>query len=141
QYGEQRIRKIYSRWLQSDAQAVNVTARLLSRYRNNPRYATISVDAKDRAMWTGDVVDMLHRGVVDDTGAPLETRYQILSAEETVPGHSVEYRLEVYEYSINFRIGLWMDDDAPDFADATEVERATGAWWADNDGKVDGSPG
>ncbi|OZI21716.1 hypothetical protein CAL18_12375 [Bordetella genomosp. 7] len=141
QYGEQRIRKIYSRWLQSDAQAVNVTARLLSRYRNNPRYATISVDAKDRAMWTGDVVDMLHRGVVDETGAPLETRYQILSAEETVPGHSVEYRLEVYEYSISFRIGLWMDDDAPDFADATEVERATGAWWADNDGQVDGSPG
>ena len=141
QYGEQRIRKIYSRWLHSDAQAVNVTARLLSRYRNNPRYATISVDAKDRAMWTGDVVDMLHRGVVDDTGAPLETRYQILSAEETVPGHSVEYRLEVYEYSINFRIGLWMDDDAPDYVDATDEQKALGAWWADDDGKLGGNPG
>ena len=141
QYGEQRIRKIYSRWLHSDAQAVNVTARLLSRYRNNPRYATISVDAKDRAMWTGDVVDMLHRGVVDETGAPLETRYQILSAEETVPGHSVEYRLEVYEYSINFRIGLWMDEDAPDYVDATDEQKALGGWWADDEGKIGGIPG
>lgn len=141
QYDEQRIRKIYSRWLHSDAQAINVTSRLLSRYRSNPRYATISVDAKDRAMWTGDVVDMLHRGVVDDTGAPLETRYQILSAEETVPGHSVEYRLEVYEYSISFRIGLWMDDDAPDYVNASDQDKALGAWWADVDGKVEGDPG
>lgn len=141
QYGEQRIRKIYSRWLHSDAQAVNVTARLLSRYRSNPRYATISVDAKDRAMWTGDVVDMLHRGVVDDTGAPLETRYQILSAEETVPGHSVEYRLEVYEYSINFRIGLWTEASAPPYASASDTQKATGAWWADANGKVGGDPG
>lgn len=141
QYGEQRIRKIYSRWLRSDAQAINVTARLLSRYRNNPRYATISVDAKDRDMWTGDVVDMLHHGVVDDTGAPLETRYQILSAEETVPGHSAEYRLEVFEYSINYRIGLWMAGDAPTYEAATDQQRFTGAWWADDEGKVGGDPG
>lgn len=141
QYGEQRIRKIYSRWLHSDAQAVNVTARLLSRYRNNPRYITISVDAKDRGMWTGDVVDILHRGVVDDTGAPLETRYQILSAEETTPGHEVEYQLEVFEYSITYRIGLWMESDAPTYDAATDEQKFTGAWWADENGKVGGDPG
>ena len=92
-------------------------------------------------MWTGDVVDILHRGVVDDTGLPLETRYQILSAEETTPGHEVEYQLEVFEYSINYRIGLWMDEDAPDYEDATDEEKFTGAWWADEDGKIDGDPG
>ncbi|MBV7482530.1 hypothetical protein [Bordetella sp. BOR01] len=141
QYGEQRIRKIYSRWLYSDAQAINVTARLLSRYRNNPRYIMISVDAKDRALWTGDVVDILHRGVVDDTGAPLDTRYQILSAEETTPGHQAEYRLEVFEYSISYRIGLWMEADAPTYDEATDEEKFTGAWWADANGKVGGDPG
>lgn len=141
QYGEQRIRKIYSRWLHTDAQAVNVSARLLSRYRNNPRYATVSVDAKDRAMWTGDVVDVLHRGICDATGQPLETRYQILSAEETTPGHTAEYRLEVYEYSIDFRIGLWMRADAPTYDEASDEDKALGAWWADNGGKVDGDPG
>lgn len=141
QFGDQRIRKIFSRWLQDEAQAINVSVRLLSRYRNNPRFVTLSVDAKDRGSWTGDVVDILHRAVVDDTGAPLETRFQILSAQETIPGHEIEYRLEVYEYSVTYRTGLWMVADAPDYLNATAKEKVFGSWWANEKGKVHGDHG
>jgi len=141
QYGEQRIRKIFSRWISSEAQAVNLSVRLLNRYRNNPRSLTLALDAKDRHFWTGDVVDVTHRSVVDFSGAPVQTRYQILSAEETEPGHTVEYRLEVYEYGPDLRFGRWMAVDSPDYEDATPEERLTGAWWADEDGKVNGNDG
>lgn len=136
QYGEQRIRKIFSRWVNTEAQAVNLSVRLLNRHRNNSRSLSASLDAKDRALWTGDVVDVTHRGVVDFYGQPIQTRYQILSAEETTPGHEVEYQLEVYEYGSDLRFGRWMEADAPAYEEATPTERLTGAWWADENGKV-----
>lgn len=142
QYQEKRIKRIYSRWLQTEGQAINVTTRLLSRYRNNPRYMTIDVDAKDRGSWTGDVLDVLNRGVVDVTGAPELTRWQIISADEVESGHRMRYELELYEYGVGARTGAWMEVDAPDYEDATDEEKETGAWWADDDGTVgDGQSG
>jgi len=136
QYGEQRIKKIFSRWLHSEAQAINVTTRLLNRYRDNPQYMTLDLDAKDREHWTGDVVDVEHRSVVDDTGLPVRVRWQIVSAEEKEPGHSVTYKLFAYEFKISGRPGYWMPIDAPDYADATEEEKEAGAWWADENGLI-----
>lgn len=130
EYGEQRIKKIYSRWLRTDAQILNATTRLLSRFRNNPRYMTIDVDAKDRDSWTGSVVDVRSRTVVDETGEARRTRWQVISAEEIEHGHTMRYNLEVYEYGVGERYGIWMNDDAPDYADAGDAERANGGWWA-----------
>lgn len=41
QYGEQVIKKIFSRWLVSDGQAINLGARLLARYSDNPQYLSL----------------------------------------------------------------------------------------------------
>lgn len=141
QYGEQRIKKIFSRWLNSEGQAINTSSRLLMRYRNNPRTMTIAVDAKDRDHWTGDVLDVSHRNIVDATGMPVWQRFQIISAEETVPGHRAEYQMQVYEFGVGFRFGRWMLADAPNYDDATLSERNLGAWWANSSGEVDGDPG
>lgn len=143
QYGERRIRKIFSRWLQSEAQAIQVSVRLLARFRDNPRYMTFSVDAKDRQTWTADVADITHRGVVDDTGLPLQTRWQLISAEEVEPGHRVEYVGQVYEYGIGVRFGFWTESDHPDYVDSTDEERQTAAYWSNDDGIIpsDGSDG
>lgn len=130
QYGEQRIRKIYSRWLRTDAQVLNATTRLLSRFRNNPRYLTLDVDAKDRSTWTGDVVDVTTRGIVDIYGEPRAGRWQVISAEEVESGHRMRYTLETYEYGIGTRYGVFMIDSAPLYGNATEAERAGGCWFA-----------
>lgn len=141
EYGERVIKKIFSRWLHTDGQAINVGVRLLGRYRDNARYLDVSLDAKDRALWTGDIVDVTCRQVVDATGLPQAQRWQIVAAEEEQPGHSVSYRLLAYEYQIGARFGRWMDSDAPVYADAGEEARSTGMWWADEDGRVDGDLG
>lgn len=142
QYDDQRIRKIYSRWLHSEGQVINVSTRLLNRYRDTPKIITLDLDAKDRALWTGDLVDVTTRGLTDFTGLPARTRCQIMSAEEIDPGHRVRYEIEIYEFVIGALFGQWMESDAPTFEDATPEERLTGMWWSEIDGKMpDGSDG
>lgn len=141
QYNEKRIKRVFSRWLVSESQAINVSVRLLSRYRDNPRYLTIDMDAKDRATWTGDVLDVTHRGVVDFTGQPELTRWQVISADEAESGHRMRYDLQRFEFGAGQRFGTWMESDAPDYGDATFEEKQVGAWWADANGEVDGDEG
>jgi hypothetical protein len=139
EYDEVAVKKIYSRWVRTDAIVTAITGRLLTRYRDNPYYLTISVDAKDRDKWTADVVDVASRLVTNTDGLPQATRYQIISAQETSPGSVVKYVLQNYNFSA--RYGFWMESDAPTYADATDEEKATGAWWADVDGRVNGDAG
>lgn len=41
--------------------------------------------------------------------------------------------------SLQGRIGVWMDDTAPDWSTATEAERVAAGFWCDDDGLVDPS--
>ena len=135
EYGDSRIRRIFARWLESDAQAVVLGARVLDRYRDVPKILTVQLDAKDRELWTGDILNVEHRTVTDDTGQPLSKLYQVISAHETQHGHVVQYELQTFPFT-GVRFGFWMDDNAPDYADATEQERLTGGWWSDEDGRI-----
>lgn len=136
EYGEVAVEKIYSRWVRNDAIVVAITTRLLTRYRDNPYYLTISVDAKDRGIWTADVVDVSTRLLTNADGLPISTRYQIISAQETSPGSVVKYVLQNYNFSAKY--GFWMASDAPIYSLATEEEKLNGGWWADADGKISG---
>lgn len=141
QYGEPVIYKIHSRWITTEAHALNTATRTLNRRRDPPRTITVDVDAKDRDLWTGDVVDMTHRGIVNIHGDPAQRRYQIISAEDVEPGHRIRYELESYEFELGVRSAFWQADNAPAYADATPTEKARGAWWAEADGTVGGDPG
>jgi hypothetical protein len=134
EYNEAAVTKIFSRWVRTDAIVTAITARLLTRYRDTPYYLTISVDAKDRGLWTADVVDVTTRLLTNQDGLPISTRYQIISAQETSPGSVVKYVLQNYNFAA--RYGFWMADNAPIYDDATEQERLTGGWWADAGGKI-----
>lgn len=142
QYDDQTIRKIYSRWLHSEAQVINVSTRLLNRYRDTPKFIRLDLDAKDRALWTGGLANITTRGLSDFTGLPIETRCQVMSAEEVDPGHRVRYEMAIYEFKIGIISMQWMDSGAPDFDQATEQEKQSGGWWAGIDGHMpDDSPG
>lgn len=137
QFGEQKIRKVYSRWLHTEGQVINLSTRLLGRFRDTPKHMTVDLDAKDRALWTGSVVDVTHYGVVSFTGQPVSLRWQVISAEEIEPGHKVRYELDLFEYqSGGGRPGRWMAADAPRYEDATDAERETGMWWGNPVGNV-----
>jgi hypothetical protein len=139
EYGEVAVKKIFSRWVRTDAIVVAITTRLLARYSVNPYYLTISVDAKDRGTWTADVVDVSTRLLTNTDGLPFTTRYQIISAQETSPGSVVKYVLQNYNFSA--RYGYWMAADAPIYSLATDEQKELGGWWADAEGKISGDDG
>lgn len=140
-YGESKIRKVYARWINSEAQAINLASRLLSRYKQTPRMMVLALDAKDRALWTGDVAEVEHRGVVDDTGAIIPQNWQVISADEADSGHLIRYTLQDFEY-LDERVAFWMENAAPVFTLATDDQKAFGMWWSDTNGEMsDGSDG
>jgi hypothetical protein len=142
QYGEQRIKKIYSRWIQTDAIAIQTTVRLLSRFRDTPEYIAFALDAKDRAMWTGDLADVTVDSIVDATGGPRVLRWQVISAEEAISGEVTEYQLQRFEYGPTDKAAFIMATDAPIYANATDTERLTGGFIGDAFGLMpNGDPG
>ena len=138
-YNETQIKKIYARWVQTEAQAGSIANRLLSRYKRTPIYIELSLDSKDGAIWTGDVTDVSYDGLVDATGAPVSVRFQVLSAEEVEAGHKISYRAINSVYFGNF--SYWMAANAPTYANATEAQKAEGCWWADDEGLINGEAG
>lgn len=139
EYDEAAIRKIFSRWVRTDAIVTAITSRIINRYRDNPFYLTLQVDAKDRATWTADVIDVYTRILSDFEGLPKQTRYQVISAEETQPGTIIKYVLQNYNFTA--RYGYYMASDAPVFSAATEDQKLTGGWYGDVAGLVDGAAG
>lgn len=142
QYGESRIRKVYARWLDNEAQATLLAARLLVRYGPTPRFLSLTLDAKDRELWTADFAYAVTRLITDDTGEPLTDLYQVIQAEETMPGHAVAYELQRSVFDAAARAAVYMAAEAPNYLDATDEQRASGCWFAGEDGKMsDGSAG
>lgn len=144
EYGETAVEKIFSRWVRTDAIVTAITTRLLDRYRDVPFYLTVSVDAKDRNVWTADVVDVSTRLLTNADGLPFNTRYQVISAQETSPGHIAKYVLQSYAITgggTDVRYGYYMASDAPIYSAATEAQKATGGWYAGTDGLISGDPG
>jgi len=139
EYDESAIRKIFSRWVRTDAIVTAITSRIINRYSDTPFYLTLQVDAKDRATWTADVIDVSTRIMTGFDGLPAQTRYQVISAEETQPGTIIKYVLQNYNFTA--RYGFYMVTSAPTFAAATEAEKLTGGWYSDVDGLISGVAG
>ena len=106
--------------MRTDSIVVVITTRLLDRYKTDPLYLTISVDAKDRNTWTADVVDVSSRLQTNTEGLPLNRRYQVISAQEVQPGAVVKYVLQNYDFTAKY--AFWMANDAPIFSLATDEE-------------------
>ena len=136
-YGESRIRKIYARWITSDAQAINLSARLLTASVRNPKVLKLRLDAKDRDLWTADVVDVLHRNIVDFEGDQVAERYQVLSVEEVQPGETVEYVLNRFIFR-GTRFGFYMEANALPFDQYTpeQLEAGNFGFYSDADGRM-----
>lgn len=138
--GEVRTQIIFSRWINEDALAVQLSARLLARYRATPRYLTISVDAKDRAVKVGDVLSISTRTITDTEGNVLPVLWQVISENEIKPGETMVYDCQTYSFVGRFAV--YMPDGSPNYDAATEEQRASGGWYANDDGEMsDGSPG
>lgn len=128
--GEIRELEIFSRWIRTQSQAFLLAAQILLRYRLIPRYLRVTLDAKDRAITIGDVRDVATRTILDTQGNPTTSRWQVISFEEMKPGETCVVDMQSYTFIGKF--ALIMPNDAPDYEDATEDERLSGCWLADD---------
>ena len=113
QYGEKSIRKIFGRWLPSGALAETTASKIIRRYVDVPSQIKFRLDAKDRAIWIGDVVAISHYLDVDSYGARRVRYWTITSAEEVVPGEVIEYHAE--DTTLYGRIYYIMASNAADY--------------------------
>ena len=130
QYGEPSIRQIFSRWINSAALALGTASRIVVRYSTIPRQCTFRMDAKDREFWVGDAVRISHFLEVNSFGERLVRTWTILSAEEVVPGETVEYVAE--DTTLYGRLSLILPNNEPDYNPDTSP--FTGAFIGDNQG-------
>jgi len=93
-YGEPSIRTVYSRWLIHDTMADTTASKIITRFVDVPSEAKFRMDAKDRGYWVGDVVTISHYLDIDAYGNRRLRNWTIVSAEEVMPGETVEYMAE-----------------------------------------------
>lgn len=131
---------IFARWVNTEAHAVQILQRILSRYAAVPRFLTLYLDAKDRLITVGDVCDVTTKEIVDSEGRILSNRWQVISWKEVRPGEVYLIDLQTYDYVGAF--AYWMADGSPDWSAATADQKTVGAWWAADDGTYpDGTSG
>jgi hypothetical protein len=131
---------IFSRWVRAFSNALLLSASLLLRYRLPPEFVTIEIDAKDRSINIGDVVDLTTRYVRDTEGGIPETRWQVIALEEPEPGSKMLAELQSYQFVGKFAI--IMANDTADYAEISDADRLRGCWLSDDDGLMpDGTDG
>lgn len=84
-YGSDEVKTVYSRWINAGnkAAAVQLSALYGRRFANIPREIELSLDAKDSDVWVGQSKNINHRDIVDFSGSPTDTTFQIISARES----------------------------------------------------------
>lgn len=132
EYGEQRIKKIFCRFFSNEnqSQAVVLAARMLARYRDNPRTFKFKLDAKDADIVVGDVVNVSSKSLQSVTGAALTTPMQILKRTESKAGTIFDF--EVTDSFFEGRYAYIMADDTPDYLDASAAQRNKGLFICDS---------
>lgn len=83
-YTSSEIKVINSRWINdtNKAQAVTLATQIGRRFSDIPRSIQFELDPKDSNLWAGDMRTINHRDIVDFSGDPKDTIFQILSVRE-----------------------------------------------------------
>ena len=104
-YGSSEIKVVNSRWISNTnkAAALQLAALYGRRFSDVPREVKFSLDAKDSDVWVGQTKAINHIDIVDDSGAAVNTNFQIMSAKEN----------KTFDYTaLEFTYGQALDSDA-----------------------------
>jgi hypothetical protein len=137
-YNESRTKRIYSRWLTSEAQAHQLSVRIIERYKWTPKYITIKIDAKDRAIDVSDVILLDTSGIQDELGDNIISMWQVISVNEVQHGETIQLELQSFEFEEGERYGFYTYPDALSYSEYTSSERRGKAFYADDEGLVAG---
>src|SRR5690606_19227244 len=130
-----RTEKIYSRWLGDDNELgiETLMQRLMAARRNTPTELTISIDAKDIDVWTGDLVYLTHRNIVDAAGRPNTKLMRVIEAQESKSGSHYKLTLRDAEDEFAGRYCYWQEETQLEFDLIPFDERdILGGWFCDD---------
>jgi len=151
QYNLKKVRRIWSRWIPTSLNSVasEIANRLLNYYKVTKRIVTVTLDPKDDAIWTGDVITLSTRQLQDATGATPETGFRILQVTEMLKAGDVKYKyvMETLDQDL-IRNGVITPDtnpentaaSFPDYTSASDALKLQYAFIAEDD-RGDGEPG
>jgi hypothetical protein len=121
QYGESKVKQIFSRWINTNVIARAIGSSYLLRFRNVRKHITFDLSAKDIAdFWTGDTANIRHFLDVTETGDYRLGNWLVTSAETVQQGGV--YRFEAEDNEAGGTLWVWVADD--ETRPTTEV----GAW-------------
>lgn len=128
EYNEKRVLRILCPWFSAanESQATVLGARMIARYRDNPRIMKFDLDAKDAIVQVGDVVQVTSKTLQGVTGAAITTLMQVLKRTEKKEGHLFSY--EVSDTFFAGRYGFILPTGTPDYLSATAAQRNKGCF-------------
>lgn len=133
-FNEVRSSSIFSRWMVSESQALQIGTRRLAAFAETPEYMRITMDAKDRSLWTADVVSVTVPQIQDEFGQADSGLWQIIAVEEIQYGDKIRYDLRRFTFQIN-RPAYWTADDQVTYDLASDTDKDDlNAWWSDDNG-------
>lgn len=133
-FNEVRSSSIFSRWMVSESQALQIGTRRLAAFAETPEYMRITMDAKDRSLWTADVVSVTVPQIQDEFGQAESGLWQIIAVEEIQYGDKIRYDLRRFTFQIN-RPAYWTADDQVTYDLASDTDKDDlNAWWSDDNG-------
>jgi hypothetical protein len=139
---DERIRIIYSRFLSeaNETEVINSGIRIIDRFFNTPVRYLLSLDKADLDIAVSDVINIQHDLIHDFRGKPTTTLSQIIGIEQSADGS--EFEIICVNYDFEGAYFYITENDAPNYADATEAERAQNGYITQDDGfNFDGSEG
>lgn len=127
-YGDTRLRRIYSRWLNGGADAVVTTQsnRLLNRFSVAPVRTIITLHQKARAIRLGDVLRLQSRVAQDVTGRPVPELVQVVQRSEPKRGATVRLVAQAFQFS--GRYGYATENTRPAYAASSAEQRSRGMY-------------
>lgn len=123
-YADTRIREIFCRYFNQGADSILriVGTRLLKRFNSSPTEYVIVLDAKDRAITLGDVVNIDSYIIQDETGKNKTRLGQVFKRVEKRSGHDIEYTVQAYRYTGQY--GRIAPNSTPNFPSASATQKS-----------------
>lgn len=123
EYGERIVYNTQAKWLFTLAQIDQLGFRTLSRYRDNTRFISFQLDAKDD-LKVGQAFTLMYSGFTNEFGEPLDLAWQVISRKTKAD----RVMIQAQEFYFLGNYCFIMPDDANDYDNATDEEKRTGGY-------------
>lgn len=101
EYGDKRVKRIFSRWMTADDAgiATMLGARTLSKFRETPKTITFKLDVADTEnLWTGADANLITKSLQDFEGASSSRPVEVLSVKQEKGGAMYTYMCEETQF-------------------------------------------